>query len=93
LKEYGDKLSPNNKSAIEGALTELKTAHQSQDLTGIDSAMEKLNAAWQASAQEMYAQGGEGQPGAGGPTGNPGADAGSNGATDDVTDVNFEEVK
>ncbi|SDD60964.1 molecular chaperone DnaK [Dyadobacter soli] len=95
LKEYGDKLSDGNKSSIEAALAELKTAHQSQDLTAIDAASEKLNAAWQASAQEMYAQGGEGQPGgqpgAGGPTGNPGA--GNSGSTDDVTDVNFEEVK
>jgi len=93
LKEYGDKLSAGNKSNIEGALAELKTAHQSQDLAAIDAASEKLNAAWQASAQEMYAQGGEGQAGAGGPTGNPGAGADSNGSTDDVTDVNFEEVK
>lgn len=98
LKEYGDKLSDSNKSNIEGALAELKTAHQSQDLAAIDVASEKLNAAWQASAQEMYAQGGEGQPGgaqpgAGGPTGNPGAGAENNGSTDDVTDVNFEEVK
>jgi molecular chaperone DnaK len=94
LKEYGDKLSDSNKSNIEGALAELKTAHQSQDLAAIDVASEKLNAAWQASAQEMYAQGGEDQPGAaGGPTGNPGAGADNNGSTDDVTDVNFEEVK
>jgi molecular chaperone DnaK len=96
LKEYGDKLSAGNKSNIESALAELKTAHQSQDLTGIDSAMEKLNGAWQASAQEMYAQGepGGAQPGAGQqPGGNPGAGPGNSGATDDVTDVNFEEVK
>lgn len=94
LKEYGDKLSAGNKASIEAALAELKTAHQSQDLTAIDAASEKLNAAWQASAQEMYAQGGEGpQPGAGGPTGDPGTGAGNNGSTDDVTDVNFEEVK
>jgi molecular chaperone DnaK len=94
LKEFGDKLSAGNKSAIETALAELKTAHQSQDLSGIDSAMEKLNGAWQAASQEMYAQGGEGQPGAA-PGGNPGnAGASDNGgATDDVTDVNFEEVK
>jgi molecular chaperone DnaK len=94
LKEFGDKLSAGNKSAIEGALAELRTAHQSQDLAGIDSSMEKLNAAWQAASQEMYAQGGEPQPGGptGEPQGNPGAANGSS-ATDDVTDVNFEEVK
>jgi len=58
--------------------------------------MEKLNAAWQAASQEMYAQGGEGQPGGPQPggesQGNPGA-ANNGPATDDVTDVNFEEVK
>jgi len=95
LKEFGDKLSAGNKSAIEGALAELRTAHQSQDLAGIDTAMEKLNGAWQAASQEMYAQGGaEGQPGGptGNPQGNPGA-ADNGNPTDDVTDVNFEEVK
>jgi len=91
LKEFGDKLSEPNKTAIEGALTELRTAHSSQDLSGIDSAMEKLNAAWQAASQEMYAHGGEGQQGApGNPQGNGASE--STGA-EDVTDVNFEEVK
>ena len=92
MKEFGDKLSEPNKTAIEGALAELRTAHQSQDLTGIDTAMEKLNAAWQAASQEMYAQGGEGQQGApGNPQGNDGASESA--GAEDVTDVNFEEVK
>ncbi|AFK05178.1 Chaperone protein dnaK [Emticicia oligotrophica DSM 17448] len=87
LKEYGDKLSAGNKSAIEGALTELKAAHGTKDITAIDSAMEKINAAWQAASQEMYAQGAT-----------PGADMGgqagsSQGTEEGVTDVNFEEVK
>jgi molecular chaperone DnaK len=55
LKEYGEKLSEGNKSAIEGALSELKIAHASQDLTSIDSGIEKLNTAWTAASQEMYA--------------------------------------
>ncbi len=54
LKEYGDKLSEGNKKPIEDALAELKTAHGSQDIAGIDAAMEKLNAAWQNASQEMY---------------------------------------
>ncbi len=88
LKEYGDKLSEGNKSAIEGALTELRAAHGTKDLAAIDSAMEKINAAWQAASQEMYAAGAT--PGADG-----GQQAGGNPATADegVTDVNFEEVK
>lgn len=92
LKEYGEKLSEPNKTAVEGALAELKTAHAAKDIAGIDAGLEKLNAAWMAASQEMYAAGQDptaGQPGAGQPQGEP---AGT--ATDpEVTDVNFEEVK
>jgi len=87
LKEYGDKLSEGNKSAIEGALAELRAAHGTKDLAAIDAAMEKINAAWQAASQEMYAAGAT--PGADG-----GQQAGSTATADEgVTDVNFEEVK
>lgn len=87
LKEYGDKLSEGNKSAIESALAELRAAHGTKDLAAIDSAMEKINAAWQAASQEMYAAGAT--PGADG-----GQQAGSTATADEgVTDVNFEEVK
>ncbi|MEN9386399.1 MAG: hypothetical protein RLZZ185_1140, partial [Bacteroidota bacterium] len=57
LKEYGEKLSEGNKAAIESALTELKAAHASQDVAAIDAGLEKLNAAWTAASQEMYAAG------------------------------------
>jgi molecular chaperone DnaK len=90
LKEFGDKLPGDKKSAIESALTELKAAHQSQDINNIDAATEKLNAAWAAASQEMYAATQE--AGAG-----PGADgagqSAKQNAADDVTDVEFEEVK
>lgn len=90
LKEFGDKLSAGNKSAIEGALTELKAAHGTRDIAAIDSATEKLNTAWQAASQEIYnaqqsADAGAAQPDAGG---------GASGSDDEgVTDVNYEEVK
>jgi len=91
LKEYGDKLSDANRSAIEGALAELKQAHQAQDVTQIDAALAKLNNAWTAASQEMYAATQNAQA-------NPGAQAsgnnnGSAGGENEVTDVNFEEVK
>lgn len=92
LKEYGDKLSAGNKSNIEAALAELKTAHQAKDLTGIDAGLAKLNAAWEAASQELYAatQNAEAQAGAQA----PGNDSGSGPSADgEVTDVNFEEVK
>ncbi|WP_026463230.1 molecular chaperone DnaK [Adhaeribacter aquaticus] len=100
LKEYGDKLSAGNKSAIEGALAQLKTAHGSKDLAGIDAALESLNNAWQAASQEMYAAtGGAGQPGpdagfGGQPGGNgqPNANGNGQGNADHVTDVDYEEV-
>ena len=90
LKEFGDKLSAGNKSAIESALTELKAAHGTRDIAAIDSASEKLNAAWQAASQEIYnaqqsADAGAAQPNAGGTA--PGSD------DEGVTDVNYEEVK
>ncbi|MFM8833343.1 MAG: molecular chaperone DnaK, partial [Cytophagales bacterium] len=64
LKEFGDKLSEGNKSAINGALIKLKEAHTAKDLAMIATAMNALNTAWQAASQEMYAQGGAQQPGA-----------------------------
>jgi len=89
LKEYGDKLSEGNKSAINSALETLKAAHQSQNIEGIDSAMEGLNKAWEAASQEMYnASGAEGaQPG---PDANAGTDEST--AGDGVSDVDYEEV-
>jgi molecular chaperone DnaK len=88
LKEFGDKLSDDKKAPIEEALTELKTAHTSKDLALIDSAMEKINAAWKVASEEMY-KATEAAKGANADTG-ANADAP---ATDDVTDVDFEEVE
>tara|TARA_B100000900_G_C20600122_1_gene725151 strand:- start:709 stop:2607 length:1899 start_codon:yes stop_codon:yes gene_type:complete len=86
LKEFGDKLSDDKKQPIEMALEELKKAHESKDLPAIDSAMEKINNTWQAASEEMYkaTQEEQGSEGA--------AEANADGA-DDVTDVEFEEVK
>jgi molecular chaperone DnaK len=93
LKEYGDKLSEGNKTAISGALEKLKEAHKTQDVTNIDNAMNALNAAWQVASQEMY-QGGA-QAGA-----QPGAEANQQSAENaggtsggNATDVEYEEVK
>ncbi len=92
LKEYGDKIPGDKKTAIESALEKLREAHKAKNLAGIDQAMQELNAAWQSASQDMYnaaqqegpAQPGatqEDQPGSTDPEGN-----------DNVTDVDFEEV-
>ena len=66
-----------------------KAAHGSQDLEGIDKAMEQINEAWKNASEEMYKAQQEGAADAGaGAQG--GAEAGNGG--DDVTDVEFEEV-
>ncbi len=96
LKEFGDKLSDGNKTAINNALGKLKEAHASKDLIAIDAAMTALNAAWQAASQEMYAASGGAQPGAGtqpnaGDAGS--ASQGANAGGGDAQDVEYEEVK
>ena len=87
LKEFGDKLSDDKKAPIQEALTELKTAHEKKDLDTIDSAMEKINAAWTAASEEMYKATQENSK-------SSNDDSKSDGSSDDdVTDVEFEEVK
>jgi len=92
LKEYGNKLSEGNKSAINGALEKLRTAHGAQDVAAIDAALAELNAAWQAASAEMYqaSSGAAGGAGASDP-GNTGSTG--SGSDNDVSDVEFEEVK
>ncbi|MDA7768386.1 molecular chaperone DnaK [Flavobacteriales bacterium] len=88
LKEYGEKLSEDKKKPIEDALEGLKKAHESKDLAAIDAAMETINTAWTAASEEMYKATQE-QQGADGAA-QPNAEGGG---ADDVTDVDFEEVK
>lgn len=92
LSEYGDKIPAEKKSAIESAAAQLKSAHESKELTAIETAMAALNAAWTAASEDMY-KASQGAPGSeAGP--NAGAEAaGGSTAADDVTDVPYEEVK
>lgn len=86
LKEYGDKIAGDKKSAIEGALEKLKSAHKSQDVAQIDTAINELNAAWTSASEEMYKATQNAGPDAG-------ADANGNAGGENVTDAEFEEVK
>ena len=95
LKEFGDKLSGGNKTAVESALADLKKAHESKDLNGIDAGVAALNKAWETASQEMYAAAGAqgGQPGGqdfGGANGQGNGQQGQ--PADHVTDVDYEEV-
>ncbi len=93
LKEFGEKLPADKKEPIEKALAELQEAHKNKDLVAIDTAMGTLNAAWQAASAEMYqhAQGQEQQ--AAGEQDQQASSSEKKDNNDDVTDVDFEEVK
>lgn len=91
LKEYGDKIPADKKSAIESALAQLKSAHEARDVNRIDPALEALNAAWQAASQDIYqAQQASGQNTDQGEHAN--ASGNGKGTEGDVTDVEFEEM-
>jgi len=95
LSEYGDKLPADKKTEIEGALAKLKEAHKNQDIEAIDKAMAEMNSIWQSASEEMYKNtGGEGQPQPGPDSSNQQSDGNTKGSgNDEVTDVDFEEVK
>jgi molecular chaperone DnaK len=95
LKEFGDKLPADKKEPIEKAVANLKEAHKNKDIEGIDKAMAELNAVWQKASEEMYKAGQSADAGKAGPqedTSSKGG-KGSKGDDEEVTDVDFEEVK
>jgi len=91
LKEFGEKIPEEMKAKIETAKDELKAAHAAQNVDAINTKTEALNEAWAAASQHMYQDGAqpgaEGEPAQNGET----ADADSDN-TEDVTDVEYEEV-
>ena len=101
LKEYGDKIPAEKKTAIEVAAEKLKEAHKAQDLAAIELASTELNNAWTAASQDIYnsqqSAGANQQPGADPSTGSgtAGQQQGQSGASnaENVQDVPFEEVK
>lgn len=89
LKEFGDKISDDNKKPVEEALEELKKAYETRDIAVITPALDKINEVWKGASEEMYKAQAEAQGGAA-----PGPDAGAEAKEgDDVEDVDFEEVK
>jgi molecular chaperone DnaK len=88
LKEYGDKIPADKKATIENALAGLKEAYAKKDLAAIESALAAMNAAWQAASEEMYKATQQQQQE--NPQDAPKTD---NSGGDEVTDVDFEEVK
>ena len=97
LKEYGDKISADKKSAIESATNKLKEAHKAGNIAELDKLTDELNKAWQAASADIQnaANAGAQQGGAGSQSSqNSNSGTSNNGGKDgEVTDVDFEEVK
>lgn len=85
LKEFGDKVSADEKTAIETALAELKTAQEGDDAEAITAKTQALAQASMKLGEAMYAA-------QAGGTASAEAGAGAGAAGDDVVDAEFEEV-
>ena len=92
LKEFGDKLSDDKKKPVEDALSELKKAYETKDISKIEPALEKMNEAWKSASEEMYkAQQNQQANGKEGSSNSGKKDNDEN--AENVEDVDFEEVK
>jgi len=91
LKDFGEKLSDDKKKPIETALEDLKKAYESKDLNKIDESLNTINEAWKNASEEMY----KAQAESGEQTSNSTQNESSanESKSDDVQDVDFEEVK
>ncbi len=92
LKEFGEKLSDDKKKPIEDALEELKKAYESKDLAVISPALEKINEAWKVASEEMYKAQADAQQNGAAPEDDTASTEDAK-ESDDVEDVDFEEVK
>jgi len=94
LKEHGDKISEDDKKAVEEKLEALREAIKGEDPETMKKAAEELLGASHKLAEEMYKQAGSAPGGAApGPDAAPGGNGGgdSAGKDDDVVDAEFEE--
>ena len=90
LKDFGDKVPASDKSTVEAALADLKSAIQGEDT---DLVKQKVDALAQASMKlgEALYQANQGAAGGGG--GGGGTEGGGVAPEDNVVDVDFEEVR
>ena len=80
IKEFGDKLDDNDKSRLENNIKELKEVCKSEDMEGVEDLTEKLNSTWQEISTKLYEQTAQ-------------TETPTEETREDVTDVEFEEVK
>jgi len=85
LKDLGEKVSADERTKIEGKVSDLRAAAQSDDVDKIKKLTEDLQNAFYALSQQLYSQGQEGQPQPQGSAG-PSAPPPSDGSDGDVID-------
>ena len=86
LAEHGDKVSADDKTAIEAAIKDAEEALKSNDKETIEAKMQALGTASHKLAEQMQAQAAQAGAGAGASTSGGKAD-------EDIVDAEFEEVK
>jgi molecular chaperone DnaK len=82
IKEFDEKLTPEDKTTLNEKLADLKSAHSEKNLEKIDESTASLNEAWSAISTKLYQQ-----------TEQPTESTDSESGTDEVQDADFEEVK
>lgn len=91
LKDYGDKISEEDKSAIEQATAALRTALEGNDVEDIKAKMEALQQAAYKLAEEVYKQAAPEGSDQGGSSADASGQSGSS-SDDNVEDADFEVV-
>ncbi len=108
MKEFGEKISADDKKKIEDAIQSLKNVKDTEDAAAITKAIEDVTTAAHKLAEEIYKNASAQQQAAqtqenqaadgGGEQGNPSSDSNNNassksGNSSDVVDAEFEEIK
>jgi molecular chaperone DnaK len=91
LDEHKDKISDENKTKIEDALSKLEELHKEEKVDEIEPAIEELNQVWAAASQEIY-QAAEAEQQAEGAAQDGAAGAEESAEGDDAVDADFEVV-
>ena len=82
IKEFGEKLTEEDKTAINEKLDTLKKAHTDKDVAAIDTSIQALNETWGPISTRLYQE-----------SADENTEQPVNEATDEVQDVDFEDVK
>ena len=91
-KEWSDRLSPGMKSRLEAAVERARKAHRGDDMTEIKAALDELTTAYQEAGRSLYTQAQGSEQSAEAPPAGEQASAGTDKASDDVVEADYEIV-